>query len=200
MGYAMDDNEVEPWSAGPLLPGAEVANDLLRRGIVFLFGALDDAAAATATAQLLYLDSAGFGEIRLHINSSGGSNASLFALYDTMRSMVSDVSTVCLGKAAGAGAVLLAAGSPGRRLATPNARVVLEEPYSEMTGPHIDVAARAHEVLRERRAVAEMLARHTGRPLEEILERTKRPVALSAAEALDFGIVDAIVEAREIRS
>lgn len=169
---------------------------LLERRIVFCGRELDEAAANTVVAQLLHLDSEHpHSDIHLYVNSSGGPTAAVLAIYDTMECLHADVGTVCVGQAAGGAAVLLAAGAPGKRLALPHARVWVQHPHNQSSGAPADLNIRAREIIRERRLMEEVLARHTGQPVQRIGADTDRDFILTAEDARSYGIVDRVVHA-----
>ncbi|MFD7920851.1 ATP-dependent Clp protease proteolytic subunit [Streptomyces sp. NPDC059740] len=173
---------------------------LLEDRIVFLGTPLDATAATDVVAQLLHLEYADPDrEIALYVNSPGGPFTALTAVYDTLRHLSCDVATVCLGQAASTAAVLLAAGTPGRRMTLPGARVLLRQPSSAepAQGQITDLVLHAEEVLRERAALEEMLARHTGRPQEEISRDIDRDRVLDAPSALTYGLVDHLTKSRK---
>jgi ATP-dependent Clp protease protease subunit len=195
---------------GPLVPtvieetsGGERAFDihsrLLRERIVFLGDPIDDAVANTIVAQLLFLDSVEPDkELSLYVNSPGGSSTALFAIYDSIQFLRSKVATYCLGQAASAAAVILAAGTPGKRYALPNSRVLLHQPHGGVEGQSTDIAIHAQEIVRQRHRVEELLALHTGQPVEKVREDTDRDFILDAQAAKDYGIVDAVVERKAL--
>ena len=132
---------------------------------------------------------------RLYINSPGGSFTALTAIYDTMRYLKCDVQTVCLGQAASAAAVLLAAGTPGKRLALPNSRILIHQPYTEGTGGQIsDLEIQANEILRMRSLLEKMISEATGKSVEEVSRDVERDKILTAEEAVEYGMVDQILE------
>jgi ATP-dependent Clp protease protease subunit len=181
----------EAASAGELL---DIYARLLKDRVVVLGTAIDDAAANLIAAQLLHLESEDpEKDITLHINCPGGSATAMLGIYDTMQHARPDVSTICVGQAASAAAVLLAAGAPGKRFALPHARILLHQPHGELGGVATDIEIHANEVLRERRLVDEILARHTGQPLERVSADTNRDFFLTAAEAREYGIVDEVI-------
>jgi ATP-dependent Clp protease, protease subunit len=172
----------------------DIYSRLLEDRIVVLGAELDDAVANLITAQLLHLEAeAPDKDINLYINSPGGSGTALLAVYDTMQHIGSDVSTICLGQAASAAAVLLAAGAPGKRFALPHARVLIHQPHGQIGGQAADVEIHAREVLRQRRLIDEILARHTGQPLAKISEDTDRDFILTAEQAKGYGLVDEVL-------
>jgi ATP-dependent Clp protease protease subunit len=132
------------------------------------------------------------------VNSPGGSSTALFAIYDTMQFLKSDVATYCLGQAASAAAVILAAGSPGKRYALPNSRVLLHQPHGGIEGQSADLEIHAREILRQRSRVEELLAGHTGQTVERIHRDTERDFILGPQEALEYGIVDEVVTRRAL--
>jgi ATP-dependent Clp protease protease subunit len=196
--------------AGPLVPTVveetsrgerafDVYSRLLRERIVFLGDPIDDAIANTIVAQLLFLDSVEPGkDVALYVNSPGGSSTALFAIYDTMQFLKSDVATYCLGQAASAAAVILAAGSPGKRYALPNSRVLLHQPHGGIEGQSADLEIHAREIVRQRRRVEELLAEHTGQTAERIHRDTERDFILGPQEALEYGVVDEVVARRAL--
>jgi ATP-dependent Clp protease protease subunit len=179
----------------------DIYSRLLRERIVFLGEAIDDAVANTVVAQLLFLDSVEPGrDIALYVNSPGGSSTALFAVYDTMQFLKSDVATYCVGQAASAAAVILATGTPGKRFALPNSRVLLHQPHGALEGQSADIEIHAKEFARQRRRVEEILAEHTGQPIEKIHADTERDFILGPVEAKDYGVVDTVVARRTISS
>jgi ATP-dependent Clp protease protease subunit len=177
----------------------DVYSRLLRERIVFLGEPIDDAVANTVVAQLLFLDSVEPGkEVSLYVNSPGGASTALFAIYDTMQFLKSDVATYCLGQAASAAAVILAAGTHGKRYALPNSRVLLHQPHGGVEGQSADIEIHAREIARQRRRVEELLAEHTGQTVERIHEDTERDFILGPDEALAYGIVDEVVARRAL--
>ncbi|MGW3910484.1 ATP-dependent Clp protease proteolytic subunit [Streptomyces sp. NPDC005070] len=172
---------------------------LLGERIVFLGTPIDDTSANDVTAQFMYLEhQAPEQDISLYINSPGGSFGAMTAIYDTMRFVTCDVETVCLGQAASAAAVLLACGTPGKRLALPGARVLLRQPSAAepFQGRTSDLVIQAEELLRTRRTLAEMLVRHTGRSPERVAADLERDKILDAPAARAYGLIDRIVPSR----
>jgi ATP-dependent Clp protease protease subunit len=173
---------------------------LLEERIVFLGTAIDDVSANDVTAQFMYLEyTAPDRDISLYINSPGGSFSAMTALYDTIRYVTCDVETVCLGQAASAAAVLLAAGTPGKRSALPGARVLIHQPslVEPVHGQASDLAIQAEELLRNRRTLEDMLVRHTGQSPERVRADIERDKILDAEAALAYGLVDRIVPSRK---
>jgi len=175
-------------------------NKLFEERIIFLGVQIDDASANDVMAQLLCLESADPDrEISMYINSPGGSFTSLMAIYDTMQFIRPDIQTVCLGQAASAAAVLLAAGTPGRRLAVQNARILIRQPATEgFYGQVSDLEIQAAEITRMRRLLETTLAKHSGRTAEQVHEDIERDRILTADEAKDYGIVDEIIQSRKL--
>ncbi|MCC2321865.1 ATP-dependent Clp protease proteolytic subunit [Cellulomonas xiejunii] len=168
--------------------------------IIFLGVQVDDASADDVMAQLLVLESTDPDrDITLYINSPGGSFTALTAIYDTMQYIKPHIQTVCLGQAASAAAILLAAGSPGKRLALPNARVLIHQPAMEGGGyaQASDIEIQANELIRIREWLEQALAQHTGRPIEQVRVDIERDKILTAAQAKDYGIVDQVLESRK---
>jgi ATP-dependent Clp protease protease subunit len=175
-------------------------NKLFEERIIFLGVQIDDASANDVMAQLLYLESVDPDrDIIMYINSPGGSFTSLMAIYDTMQFARPDVQTYCLGQAASAAAVLLAAGTPGKRFALPNARVLIHQPAMEgVYGQVSDLEIQANEIQRVRRLMESTLSRHTNRSADQIRKDIERDKILTADEAKDYGIVDEVLPYRKL--
>jgi ATP-dependent Clp protease, protease subunit len=170
---------------------------LLSGRIVFLGTQVDDTSANLIMAQLIHLESEDPDkDISLYINSPGGSVTALLGIYDTMQYIRPDVSTICLGWAASAAAVILAAGASGKRYALPHSTVVLHQPHGGAQGQSVDIDIQAREILRLRAVVDELLARHTGQPVEKIARDTDRDFILDARRALEYGLVDEVLATR----
>jgi ATP-dependent Clp protease, protease subunit len=170
---------------------------LLSGRIVFLGTQVDDTSANLVMAQLIHLESEDPDkDISLYINSPGGSVTALLGIYDTMQYIRPDVSTTCLGWAASAAAVILAAGATGKRYALPHSTVVLHQPSGGAQGQSADIDIQAREILRQRALVNDILARHTGQPVERIARDTDRDFILDAERALEYGLVDQILAER----
>jgi ATP-dependent Clp protease, protease subunit len=179
----------------------DIYSRLLRERIVFLGEAIDDGVANTVVAQLLFLDSVEPGrDIALYVNSPGGASTALFAIYDTVQYLKSDVATYCVGQAASAAAVILATGTAGKRFALPNSRVLLHQPHGALEGQSADIEIHAKEFARQRQRVEEILAEHTGQPIQQIHEDTERDFILGPQEAREYGVVDTVVARRTIAS
>jgi len=150
-------------------------------------------------AQLLHLEAEDSQkDISIYINSPGGSATSLFAIYDTMRYIGADVATYCVGQAASAAAVILAAGTRGKRFALPNARILLHQPHGGMEGQSADLEIHAREFLFQRRRMEEILAEHTGQPIEKVSQDTDRDFILRAEDAKAYGVVDEVISRRQL--
>ncbi len=175
-------------------------NKLFEERIIFLGVQIDDASANDVMAQLLTLESTDPDrEIIMYINSPGGSFTSMTAIYDTMQFVRPHIQTVCLGQAASAAAVLLAAGTPGRRLALPNSRILIHQPATEgVYGQVSDLEIQANEIGRMRSALEEILSRHSNKTPEEVRKDIDRDKILTAAEAKDYGLIDEVLNYRKL--
>jgi len=171
---------------------------LFEERIIFLGVQIDDASADDVMAQLLCLESMDPDRtISMYINSPGGSYTAMTAIYDTMQFIKPQIQTVCLGQAASAAAVLLAAGSPGQRFALPHSRILIHQPYTEGGGQGSDIEIQANEILRMRTEMEGILARHTGRSPEQVATDIERDKILTADLALEYGIVDEVIASRK---
>jgi ATP-dependent Clp protease protease subunit len=172
---------------------------LLKENIIFLGTPIDDTIANLICAQLIHLESENPDrDINIYINSPGGDITALFAIYDTMQFIKNDIATICLGQAASAAAVLLAAGTKGKRLALPHSRVLLHQPYGQVGyGQVTDLEIAAKEILRMRDLLEEILAHHTGQPIERIHADTDRDFVMEANEAIEYGIIDEVLSSRQ---
>jgi len=172
---------------------------LLKENIVFLGTPIDDTVANLICAQLLHLESENPDrDISLYINSPGGDINSLFAIYDTMQYIKPDLTTICFGQAASAAAVLLAAGTKGKRLALPHSRILIHQPYAGAEGQVSDIELASREIQRLKTQLEEVLARHTGQSAEKVHDDTDRDFVLTAAEARDYGIIDEVIDSRSL--
>jgi ATP-dependent Clp protease protease subunit len=179
--------------------GYDLYSKLLKENIIFVGTPIDDTIANLICAQMLHLESENPDkDINLYINSPGGSITSLLAIYDTSQFVKNDVSTICFGQAASAAAVLLAAGTPGKRLALPHTRILLHQPYSEAYGQATDIELAAKEINRLRELLEQILAHHTGQEMDKIHRDTDRDFVMSADEAREYGIIDEVIAAREL--
>jgi ATP-dependent Clp protease, protease subunit len=176
----------------------DIYSRLLSERIVFLGTEIDDGVANVAMAQLLHLEAASPDlEISLYINSPGGSFSALTAIYDTMQYIRPEVSTICMGQAASAAAVLLAAGAPGKRAVLRHAKVLLHQPSSQSQGSLPDLAIQAKELARVRAEVDEILSEHTGHPVAKIRDDTDRNKTFGAQQAVDYGLADRVISSRK---
>ena len=172
---------------------------LLKENIIFLGTPIDDTIANLVCAQLIHLESENPDrDINMYINSPGGDINALFAIYDTSQYIKNDITTICLGQASSAAAVLLAAGSPGKRMALPHARVLLHQPFGQAMGQATDIELASQEIERMRGLLDQILARHTGQDLERIHNDTDRDFILDAEAAKEYGIIDEVISNREL--
>jgi ATP-dependent Clp protease protease subunit len=177
----------------------DIYSRLLSDRIVYLGTEIDDGVANVVVAQLLHLESENSDrEIDLYLNSPGGSMTAMLAIYDCMQFIAAPVATTCVGQAASAAAVLLAAGAPGRRAILPHGRVLLHQPSTSGQGTLPDLVLQAKEIVRVRTQMEEVLSRHTGRPVEQVHADTDRDLILTAADAITYGLADQVVGSRKI--
>lgn len=175
----------------------DIYSRLLAERIIFLGTEIDDQIANLIIAQLLYLEAEDpEKDIALYINSPGGSVTATLAIYDTMQYIKPDVQTICIGQAASGAAVLLAAGAKGKRFALPNSRVLIHQPHGGAAGQAVDIQIQAKEIQRLRNLIDEIIAKHTGQPIEKVTKDTDRDFIMTAQEALEYGIIDQVVERR----
>ena len=176
----------------------DIYSRLLRERVVFLVGEVNDQTANLVIAQLLFLESENPDkEISLYINSPGGSVSAGLAIYDTMQFIKPQIQTICLGQAASAASVILAAGSPGKRFALPHARILIHQPYTEGGGQGSDIEIQANEILRMRAEMEGIFAKHTGKKIEEIQKDIERDKILTAEDAQKYGIIDQVIASRK---
>jgi ATP-dependent Clp protease protease subunit len=173
---------------------------LLKENIIFLGTPIDDTIANLICAQLIHLESENPDkDINIYINSPGGDITALFAIYDTMQFIKNDIATICLGQAASAAAVLLAAGTKGKRLALPHARILLHQPYGQVGyGQVTDLEIAAREILRMRDLLEQILAKHTGQTIERVHTDTDRDFVMEADEAKAYGVIDEVISTRQL--
>ncbi len=178
---------------------SDLYSRMLRENIIFIPTAIDDTVANLVCAQLIHLESENPDkDINIYINSPGGDITALFAIYDTMQFVRNDIATICLGQAASAAAVLLAAGTKGKRLALPHSRVLLHQPYGHVGYSQVtDLELAAKEILRMRDLLETILSEHTGQSLERVHADTDRDFVMEANEALAYGIIDTVISTRE---
>ena len=177
----------------------DIYSRLLKERIIFLGTPIDDTIANLVMAQMLHLESEDPDkDINFYINSPGGEITALFAIYDTMQYIKPDVSTICMGQAASAAAVLLAAGTEGKRFALPHSRVLLHQPWGGAAGQAADIEIQAKEILKMRDLLNQVVSHHTGQPIDKVAHDTDRDFIMSADEAKDYGIIDEILTTREL--
>ena len=173
----------------------DIYSRLLRERIIFLGTGIDDQVADALVAQLLFLEAEDpEKEIQIYINSPGGSVTAGLAIYDTMQQVAPDVVTICYGLAASMGAFLLSGGTKGKRLALPSARIMIHQPLGGAQGQAVDIEIQAQEILFLKDTLNGLMAQHTGQPLEKIAEDTDRDYFLSPAEAVEYGLIDRVVD------
>ncbi len=176
----------------------DIFSRLLKDNIIFLGTPIDDAVANLIIAQLLFLEAEDpEKDIHLYINSPGGIVTAGMAIYDTMQLIKPDIQTICVGQAASFGAVLLAAGTKGKRCALPNARILIHQPLGGTQGQASDIAIQAKEILRMKDTLNEILAHHTSQPVEKIANDTDRDFIMGASQAVEYGIIDSVISKRE---
>jgi len=177
----------------------DIFSRLLRDRIVFLGSAIDDDVANLVIAQFLFLEAEDpQRDVHLYINSPGGSVTAGLAIYDTMQYIRPEVETICIGQAASMAAWLLAAGSRGKRLGLPNSRIMIHQPMGGVSGQATEIEIHAREILRLRQRLNEILADHTGKPIEEIARDTERDYHMTGDEAAAYGLIDAVVQKHDI--
>ena len=175
----------------------DIFSRLLKERVIFLVGQVEDHMANLIVAQLLFLESENPDkDISLYINSPGGSVTAGMAIYDTMQFIKPDISTLCVGQAASMGAILLTAGTKGKRFALPNSRVMIHQPLGGFQGQATDIEIHAQEILKVKRTLNQVLATHSGQDIETIQKDTDRDNFMSAQEAADYGLIDEVVSKR----
>jgi ATP-dependent Clp protease protease subunit len=178
----------------------DIYSRLLKERIVFLGTPIDDQVANLVMAQLLHLEAEDPDkDINLYINSPGGDITSLFAIYDTMQYIRPDVSTIVMGQAASAAAVLLAAGAKGKRYALPHSRVLIHQPHGGAQGQAVDIEIQAKEILRYRQLLDQILAEHTGQSIEKVKQDTDRDFIMTSEQAKEYGIIDEVFASRKLQ-
>ena len=179
----------------------DIYSRLLKERIIFLGTPIDDTISNLMIAQLLHLESEDPDkDISVYVNSPGGEITALFAIYDTMQYIKPDVQTICVGQAASAAAVLLTAGAKGKRFALPHARILIHQPHGGASGQAVDIEIQAKEIIRMRELLDEIMAHHTGQPVEKVAHDTDRDFIMSVVEAQNYGIVDEVISNRELAS
>src|SRR6266536_2509184 len=178
----------------------DIYSRLLKDRIIFLGTEIDDNVANLMNAQLLFLEHENPDQdIHIYINSPGGSITALLAMYDTMQYIKPDVSTIVMGQAASAAAVLLAAGARGKRYGLPHSRVLIHQPHGGAQGQAVDIEIQAKEILRYRQLLDEILSTHTGQPIEKVKHDTDRDFIMTAEQAKDYGLIDEVISTRKIQ-
>ncbi len=179
----------------------DIYSRLLKDRIIFLGTPIDDTVANLIMAQLLHLESEDADkDINLYINSPGGEITGLFAIYDTMQFIKPEIATYCMGQAASAAAVLLAAGTKGKRHALPHARILIHQPHGGAAGQAVDIEIQAKEILRYRQLVDFVLAEHTGQTLEKVKQDTDRDFIMTAEQAKEYGLIDDVIASRKVQA
>ena len=176
----------------------DIYSRLLKERVIFLVGPVEDHMANLIVAQILFLESENPDkDIHLYINSPGGSVSAGLSIYDTMQFVKPDISTMCIGQAASMGALLLAGGAAGKRYCLPHARIMIHQPLGGFQGQATDIDIHAREILRVRDRLNDILARHTGQPLDRIKDDTDRDYFMSGTEAVSYGLIDKVLERRQ---
>lgn len=179
----------------------DIYSRLLKERVVFLVGPVEDYVANLVVAQLLFLESENPDkDVHLYINSPGGSVSAGLAIYDTMQFIKPDISTMCVGQAASMGALLLAGGAKGKRYCLPHSRIMIHQPLGGFQGQATDIDIHAKEILRVRERLNEVFAKHTGQPLERIQADTERDHFMGGGDAMEYGLIDGVLEEREAAS
>ena len=177
----------------------DIYSRLLKERIIFLGTPVDDAVANLLIAQLLHLESDDpEKDISIYINSPGGEITGLFAIYDTMQYVKPDIQTICVGQAASAAAVLVGAGTKGKRFALPHSRILIHQPHGGAQGQAVDIEIQAKEIKRMRELLDQLLAHHTGQTVEKVAADTDRDFIMSAPEAKEYGIIDEVITNRDL--
>jgi ATP-dependent Clp protease protease subunit len=175
----------------------DIYSRMLKERVVFLVGPVEDHMANLVVAQLLFLESENPDkDIHLYINSPGGAVNAGLAIYDTMQFIKPDVSTVCIGQAASMGAVLLAGGTKGKRFCLPHARMMVHQPLGGFQGQATDIEIHAREILRVRERLNQILVKHSGRTMDQVKDDTDRDFFMDGSEAVNYGLIDAVIEQR----
>ncbi len=179
----------------------DIYSRLLRERIIFMGTPVDDTVADSLVAQLLFLESEDpEKDIQLYINSPGGSVTAGMAIYDTMQQIRPDVVTICFGLAASMGAFLLSGGAKGKRMALPSSRIMIHQPLGGAQGQAVDIEIQAKEILYHKRVLNELLAEHTGQPIDKITADTERDFFMSSAEAKDYGLIDQVIDRHNLKN
>ncbi|AFZ14758.1 ATP-dependent Clp protease proteolytic subunit [Crinalium epipsammum PCC 9333] len=204
-------NNLEVYSSSNVIPmvveqtglgerAFDIYSRLLRERIIFMGTPVDDTVADSLVAQLLFLESEDpEKDIQLYINSPGGSVTAGMAIYDTMQQIRPDVVTICFGLAASMGAFLLSGGAKGKRMALPSSRIMIHQPLGGAQGQAVDIEIQAKEILYHKRVLNELLAEHTGQPIDKITADTERDFFMSSAEAKDYGLIDQVIDRHNLK-
>jgi ATP-dependent Clp protease, protease subunit len=177
----------------------DIFSRLLKDRIIFIGTPIDDSGANLVIAQLLFLEAEDpEKDIHVYINSPGGSVTASLAIYDTMQFVKPAIETICMGQAASGAALLLAAGTAGKRMALPHSRIMIHQPYGGAQGQAVDIQIQAREILRMREELNRIIARHTGQPLERVEKDSDRDFFMSPEEAKDYGLVDEVISYRDL--
>lgn len=177
----------------------DIYSRLLKERIIFIGEQVEDNMANTVIAQLLFLESEDTDKpITMYINSPGGSVSAGLAIYDTMQYIKPDVSTLCMGQASSMGALLLASGAKGKRMALPNSRIMIHQPMGGVQGQATDIEIQANEIIKIKNKIHSIFVEHTGQSIEKISEDSERDFFMSAEEAMEYGIVDKVIKARDL--
>jgi len=205
-------NNLEVYSSSNVIPmvveqtglgerAFDIYSRLLRERIIFMGTPVDDTVADSLVAQLLFLESEDpEKDIQLYINSPGGSVTAGMAIYDTMQQIRPDVVTICFGLAASMGAFLLSGGAKGKRMALPSSRIMIHQPLGGAQGQAVDIEIQAKEILYHKSKLNELLAEHTGQPLDKIIADTERDFFMSSAEAKDYGLIDQVIDRHNLKN
>lgn len=178
----------------------DIYSRLLKERIIFIGEQVEDNMANTVIAQLLFLESEDTDKpITMYINSPGGSVTAGLAIYDTMQYIKPDVSTLCMGQASSMGALLLASGAKGKRMALPNSRIMIHQPMGGVQGQATDIEIQATEIIKIKKKIHNIFVEHTGQSIEKISEDSERDFFMSAEEAMEYGIVDKVIKARDLK-
>ena len=179
----------------------DIYSRLLKDRIIFIGPSIDDYSSSLVIAQILFLMSDNKNkDINIYVNSPGGSVTAGLAIYDTLQFVPCDIATYCIGQAASMGAVLLAAGTPGKRHSLPNARIMIHQPWGGTGGTAADIEIQARELSRNKQVLTEILAKHTGQPIDKIIEDSDRDFFMTPPQAMEYGLVDEVIDSLKAKS
>jgi len=179
----------------------DIYSRLLKDRIIFIGPSIDDYSSSLVIAQILFLMSDNKNQdINIYVNSPGGSVTAGLAIYDTLQFVPCDIATYCIGQAASMGAVLLAAGTPGKRHSLPNARIMIHQPWGGTGGTAADIEIQARELSRNKQVLTEILAKHTGQPIDKIIEDSDRDFFMTPPQAMEYGLVDEVIDSLKAKS